>query len=275
MEPPILRRLQQRARELVRAALVSGETLSTEKPLPESSRAIDMLTVVGKPAALWGVLRREVAHRPLLVEHYSRPPSPLNLATTLLKGSWVLEQWLAGCWPTRVGPLVLVLSVGRPRNALSLFSEVRPVGGTRGLYRAPGGLDVVLVDVKGLPVRDDTAFLRLFDHRPQAVIQNLQRLLGSESVGILEKERVKEAIMKNPAVFDPAERNLTYQEAVALGRLEEAKRVLVRLGTRRFGELEPLKRAAINSLESLDELEKLTDGLLEAADWDDLLSNNT
>ncbi|MFC1708308.1 DUF4351 domain-containing protein [Planctomycetota bacterium] len=149
------------------------------------------------------------------------------------------------------------------------------MGGTRGLYRAPGGHGVVLVDVKGLPIRDDTAFLRLFDHRPQAVIQNLQRLFRSESVGVLEKERVKEAIMKNPAVFDPAERNLTYQETLAIGRLEGVKRVLVRLGTRRFGELEPERRATIESLESLAELEKLTDGLLEATDWDDLLSTNT
>ncbi|MFC1706220.1 DUF4351 domain-containing protein, partial [Planctomycetota bacterium] len=59
------------------------------------------------------------------------------------------------------------------------------------------------------------------------------------------------------------------------GRLEGAKRVLLRLGTKRFGDPEPSKRAAIDRLESLDELETLTDALLDATDWDDLLSMNT
>ncbi|MFC1706671.1 DUF4351 domain-containing protein [Planctomycetota bacterium] len=58
------------------------------------------------------------------------------------------------------------------------------------------------------------------------------------------------------------------------GRLEGAKRVLLRLGTKRFGEPEPSKRVAIDRLESLDELEKLTDALLEATDWDDLLPSD-
>ncbi|MFC1706675.1 DUF4351 domain-containing protein [Planctomycetota bacterium] len=49
---------------------------------------------------------------------------------------------------------------------------------------------------------------------------------------------------------------------------------MFRLGTKRFGELEPSLQAEIESMESLDEVEKLRERLLYAVDWNDLLSNN-
>jgi predicted transposase YdaD len=56
------------------------------------------------------------------------------------------------------------------------------------------------------------------------------------------------------------------------GVAEEAKRVLLRLGTKRFGPPGPKATAAIESLSDVKRLEQLTDRLLDVASWDELLS---
>ena len=70
--------------------------------------------------------------------------------------------------------------------------------------------------------------------------------------------------------------SVTYQkilrEGRAEGRAEEAKRILKRLGCRRFGKPEPLIEAAIDAIADLDRLEQLSDRVLEVTGWEELLA---
>ncbi len=57
------------------------------------------------------------------------------------------------------------------------------------------------------------------------------------------------------------------------GRIDEARRFLVRQGTKRFGEPDAATVAAIEAIQDLDRLEAMGDRLLdvEIQTWDDLL----
>lgn len=63
------------------------------------------------------------------------------------------------------------------------------------------------------------------------------------------------------------------QEGLQEGRQEEARRLLLRLGTRRFGPPDAAIIAAIDAIRDVDRLEALTDRILDATanDWSDLL----
>ena len=63
----------------------------------------------------------------------------------------------------------------------------------------------------------------------------------------------------------------TYLAIVDEGRLAEVKRVLPKLGGKRFGSADEVVVAAINGSEDLDRLTRMTDRLLEASSWQDLL----
>lgn len=67
----------------------------------------------------------------------------------------------------------------------------------------------------------------------------------------------------------------TYQAILAEGRAEgratEAREVLLRLGTKRFGPPDRRTRAALRRLTGLRRLEQLTDRLLDVESWDALL----
>ena len=74
--------------------------------------------------------------------------------------------------------------------------------------------------------------------------------------------------MKEPVTYQKILR-----EGRAEGRAEEAKRILKRLGCRRFGKPEPLIEAAIDAIADLDRLEQLSDRVLEVAGWEELLAH--
>lgn len=68
----------------------------------------------------------------------------------------------------------------------------------------------------------------------------------------------------------------TYQAAVAEGRAEgrteEGKRVLLLLGGQRFGSPDARTRRALTGLADLARIERMTERLLQASSWDDLLA---
>jgi len=70
--------------------------------------------------------------------------------------------------------------------------------------------------------------------------------------------------------------SVTYQkilrEGRAEGRTEEAKRILKRQGSRRFGKPDAHIEAAIDAIADLDRLEQLTDRVLEVTGWEELLA---
>ena len=68
------------------------------------------------------------------------------------------------------------------------------------------------------------------------------------------------------------EESVTYQKILKKGRAEEAKRILKRLGSRRFGKPDAHIEAAIDAIADLDRLEQLSDRVLEVTGWEELLA---
>ncbi len=58
------------------------------------------------------------------------------------------------------------------------------------------------------------------------------------------------------------------------GRADEARRILLRQGSRKFGPADSQTEAAIRSIKSIRRLEQLTDYLLDVSDWTTLLSQD-
>ncbi|MFC1707930.1 hypothetical protein ACFL59_14130 [Planctomycetota bacterium] len=117
-------------------------------------------------------------------------------------------------------------------------------------------MEVVLANVRGIPPGPGRSFLRLFDHRPAVVEANHERLRNDPTVGKLMRERISEAIMAEPRIFDPNEYYPTYQEAVAKGRAEGREAMLEIARAR-------LSRELVQELSAIDELNELQARLIE------------
>jgi hypothetical protein len=70
------------------------------------------------------------------------------------------------------------------------------------------------------------------------------------------------------------EESTTYQHTIQLGRtqgrVEEARNLLLRQGTKRFGQPAPAVTARLDGITDIARLESLADRILDATDWDDL-----
>jgi hypothetical protein len=69
------------------------------------------------------------------------------------------------------------------------------------------------------------------------------------------------------------EESSVYQGIFARGKAEDAKEILIRLGTKKFGPPNEQAKARIASLSDLDRLHDLFDRVLEVANWDELLAS--
>jgi hypothetical protein len=56
------------------------------------------------------------------------------------------------------------------------------------------------------------------------------------------------------------------------GEIKGARRLLLVLGRAKFGRLDDGIHAAVNSITDLDQLERMTDAILDAKDWQELFS---
>jgi hypothetical protein len=65
----------------------------------------------------------------------------------------------------------------------------------------------------------------------------------------------------------------TYQAIIEEGRVEEARAILLRQGTKRFGPPAPQARAALEAITAIDRLELLSERLLDVESWDELLAD--
>jgi AraC-like DNA-binding protein len=65
----------------------------------------------------------------------------------------------------------------------------------------------------------------------------------------------------------------TYRRIINDGRLEEARRLLIRQGTKRFHEPDAMAVAALDAIRDLDRLEAIGERIVDPdiQDWDDLL----
>ena len=203
---------------------------TTEVSLPESTYLVDLFLVADPASEAWGVLRDDLRDRAVVFEHFSRPPSPQQLATAVMKTAWGLVRWLDERQPSR-HPVGVVLCVGEPVGALGFLRLLRR---TRlpGVYRTrDSALELILVDVTRLSRGPGRSFLRLFDHRSRVSGQNLRDLQTDPTLSRLTRDSILEAIMRNPASFTPPERAITADALRAEMALELATRALtVRLG---------------------------------------------
>jgi predicted transposase YdaD len=62
------------------------------------------------------------------------------------------------------------------------------------------------------------------------------------------------------------------EEGLAMGRVEEARAILLRQGTKRFGTPSDQIRAALAGITQIERLEVLTERLLDVESWDELLA---
>ena len=214
--------LQRRALAIVR--VVQAGSLRVEAAIPERSRRIDAVLDVDLAHPAWGPIRADLEGRTVALEHFGAPPAAAALGSIFLKLAALLDRWLADPRPASAprparAPLALVLSVGQPTAALELLRlRARPL---RGCYEAAlGPAELLLVDVRALPPGPGTALLRLFDHRPAVVGENLRRLFDDPEIDSSTKLALGEAIMAEPAIWDPVEQRLTAQEILARGRAE-------------------------------------------------------
>lgn len=257
------KRHQQRALALMRA--VHPSRIETEVAVPESSRWIDALLHVERPNPCWGVIGPDLAARQVLLEHYSAPPQRSRLTSTMIKAAWALDRWAVRSSARRRPPLTLIVSVGRPARGLRLLGfEDDPVGG---LYRARlGALELLLADVRGLPDLPGTRFLRTFDHRPEVAAANLRRLYEDPTLSRGVKLAIGEAVMKQPALWDPREHQLTAKELLALGE-ERAVRRLVEVVLRaRLGSLSRQLSRALAECSDRSRLERVHQLAVDEAD---------
>ncbi len=85
--------------------------------------------------------------------------------------------------------------------------------------------------------------------------------------------QIRELFMSLAQVLEDS---TTYQwiisQGFARGEATEARKILLRIGRKRFGEPAESHRAALDGIVSLDRLEHLADRVIDATSWDDLLS---
>jgi hypothetical protein len=62
------------------------------------------------------------------------------------------------------------------------------------------------------------------------------------------------------------------KEGKEIGHIEQATKIIIRLGRIRFGRLPRATRAALEAINDLNRLEKLAVRMLTATSWDDLLA---
>ena len=61
-------------------------------------------------------------------------------------------------------------------------------------------------------------------------------------------------------------------EGEARGRADEARRVLLRLGSRRLGQPDDAASTALAELADVERVERMIERVLDATSWDDVLS---
>lgn len=65
----------------------------------------------------------------------------------------------------------------------------------------------------------------------------------------------------------------TYRAILREGRIEGAKRILLRLGRQRFGPPPRALQRKVNAIEDLKRVRKIVDRMLVAPNWDELIGD--
>jgi hypothetical protein len=258
-------------RALAIIATLEGEhSIEPEVAIPQASRVVDGVARLGEPSDGWGPIRPLVAHRTVLVEHFSRPPSLPSWVRSVATLAWLVDAW----WTKRPAPrgrapMLLVLSNGTPRTALAAIAELRPFG-VPGIWLSPRPAlgDLLLVDIKGLPPDvPGTSVLRLVatpTSRQQADA-HIGALRSDSALVQSTKDRLLEALMDR-TIPSTDEEQLSILERVRReghregrdegrreGRDEGRRQVVLALLAKRLGDDAARE---LDAAESTDELER-------------------
>jgi hypothetical protein len=68
------------------------------------------------------------------------------------------------------------------------------------------------------------------------------------------------------------EESITYQEIKGIGRLEEARKLILRHGKKRFGRTSRKAAQMLEAITDLEQLERLSDRVIEVNSWDEFLA---
>ena len=63
----------------------------------------------------------------------------------------------------------------------------------------------------------------------------------------------------------------TYNEIIDIGRRKEAKSIILRLGTIRFGTPDETIKMTVNAIEDLERLQRLEDRVFDASNWQEVV----
>ena len=106
---------------------LEGDCFRSEESVPQGEFSIDCVAVIEQPSAMWAALRPEVGGRESILEHYSRPPRPKDLATARIKALLLHRRWIEANDGLR-SPILLVLSCGRPNYLRSMAQPTQHSG---------------------------------------------------------------------------------------------------------------------------------------------------
>ena len=237
--------------------------LEPELAIPQANRSIDGVMRIREASECWGVLRASVSQRTVLIEHWSSPPSLSDLTTAHFKRAAVVEQWSLEKegWPDRV-PLLLIISNGQPRKALSGVKHLMG-SSTRGLWVSPECTlgQTLLLDVKGLERRDGTSVLKLLRTPSDSgeILSNLEHLHRDTMLSTGVRDELLE-VMMSQSPFTTTEQRLTLKslrdqartEGIAEGHAD-GRDALLEMARRLLGERAADELARIETLDALKE----------------------
>ncbi len=87
----------------------------------------------------------------------------------------------------------------------------------------------------------------------------------------IEESSVYQDILQKGEILGRAEGEI---KGRAEGEIEATRKLLLRLGQRKFGPPSELNQDQLNALHDFDQLTKLTERILDISSWDELLTPN-
>lgn len=266
MPKPVHRRHQQRALAIVRTL---GAEVEPEFALPQASRFVDGLVIVGPPSDGWGPIADDVRDRLVVLEHFATPPSLAAMLRAIAKHAWLVDMWHQRRGPRvrwrQAGrdhnpprpPLLLVVAGGTPRSALRSLPALRPRAPGIWCTSAPTG-DRLLINPRLLsPSTPGASILRMLltprgpieaDNHIAAVL-NDPGLLQSTVTHLLEKLMDHTIPTTDDEQRSIVERLL--KEGRHIGREEGRRQELLDLVRAHSGDSKAEELAAIDDLDTL------------------------
>jgi len=160
-------RFDQFAKQLISGALALGGSAQTDAEVNHETQRGDVLFEPNpeRTSSLANVgLLGKLASGVSLFEPFHRTPDLSDLKGCLRKQlafEHAAEMRASRATPQSPGPMLWVLSAGRPVAVLRAFAFRRAGGFPRGVYRAPPGLRLGIVVIRELPSTRETLLLRL------------------------------------------------------------------------------------------------------------------